>query len=79
MVSPTHKIDGDFVLDRLPGHPNCVCAVGATHAFKFASLFGRTISELLIDGKATTDINAFRFDRPALAFAKADWEIGAQA
>ncbi|MFO0992899.1 MAG: N-methyl-L-tryptophan oxidase [Hyphomicrobiales bacterium] len=75
----THTIDGDFVLDRVPGHPDCVCAVGATHAFKFASLFGRTLTELLVDGKATTDINAFRFDRPALASAKTDWEIGAQA
>jgi sarcosine oxidase len=65
----THTADGDFVLDYVPGHRNCVCAVGATHAFKFASLFGRTLSELLIDGKATTDIDAFRFDRPALAGA----------
>jgi sarcosine oxidase len=75
----THTIDGDFVLDRIPGHPNCICAVGATHAFKFASLFGRTLTELLVDGKPTTDIKAFRFDRPALASVDRDWEIGAQA
>ncbi|MBL8908402.1 MAG: N-methyl-L-tryptophan oxidase [Rhizobiales bacterium] len=75
----THTVDGDFVLDRIPGHPNCVCAVGATHAFKFASLFGRTLTELLVYGKATTNIHAFRFDRPTLALAKSDWEIGGSA
>jgi sarcosine oxidase len=63
----THTPDADFVLDRIPGHPNCVCAVGATHAFKFASVIGRTLSELLIDGQTPADISAFRFDRAALS------------
>ncbi len=62
----THTPDGDFVLDRIPGHPNCVCAVGATHAFKFASVIGRTLSELLVDGATPSDISAFGFDRPGL-------------
>ncbi len=62
----THTPDADFVLDRIPGHPNCVCAVGATHAFKFASVIGRTLAELLIDGETPSDIAAFRFDRPGL-------------
>jgi sarcosine oxidase len=63
----THTPDADFVLDRIPGHPNCVCVVGATHAFKFASVIGRTLSELLIDGQTPADISAFRFDRAALS------------
>ncbi|MBL8581092.1 MAG: N-methyl-L-tryptophan oxidase [Rhizobiaceae bacterium] len=63
----THTPDADFVLDRIPGHPNCVCAVGATHAFKFASVIGRTLSELLVDGSTPADISAFRFHRPGLA------------
>ena len=63
----THTPDGDFVLDRIPGHPNCVCVVGATHAFKFASVIGRTLSELLVDGSTRADIGAFRFGRPGLA------------
>jgi len=62
----THTPDADFVLDRIPGHPNCVCAVGATHAFKFASVIGRTLCELLADGTTPSDISAFRFDRPGL-------------
>jgi sarcosine oxidase len=63
----THTADGDFVLDYIPGHPNCVCAVGATHAFKFASLIGRTLTELLADRRSAADIDAFRFDRQTLA------------
>ncbi len=66
----THTPDVDFVLDRIPGHPNCVCAVGATHAFKFASLIGRTLSELLLDGRTSSDISAFRFERPSLQTGK---------
>lgn len=62
----THTPDADFVLDTIPGHPGCVCAVGATHAFKFASVIGRTLSELLIDGSTPADISAFRFKRPGL-------------
>lgn len=62
----THTPDGDFVLDRIPGHPNCVCTVGATHAFKFASVIGKTLAELLVDGSTPADISAFRFDRPGL-------------
>ncbi len=70
----THTPDGDFVLDRIPGHPNCVCVVGATHAFKFASVIGRTLSELLVDGSTPADIGAFRFGRPGLAMPGA-WNL----
>lgn len=62
----THTPDADFVIDRVPGHPDVVAAVGAAHAFKFASVIGQTLSELLIDGRTDKEIDAFRFDRPAL-------------
>ena len=58
--------DRDFVLDSLPGHPNVFVAVGAGHAFKFASVIGRILSELILDRKTESDISAFRYDRPAL-------------
>lgn len=70
----THTPDGDFVLDRIPGHPNCACAVGATHAFKFASVIGRVLSELMVDGETPSDIAAFRFGRPGLT-APAVWNL----
>lgn len=62
----THTPDVDFVLDRVPGHPGVVCAVGASHAFKFASIIGRTLSDLVLKGNTEHDISLFRFDRPGL-------------
>ncbi len=60
--------DRDFVLDRLPDHPNVVVALGAAHAFKFASLFGRIIAELVADGGTPSagEIERFSIDRPIL-------------
>jgi sarcosine oxidase len=58
----------DFVVDRLPDHPGIVLALGAGHGFKFASVLGRILAELAIDGStpSAADIEAFRVDRPLL-------------
>jgi monomeric sarcosine oxidase len=60
--------DRDFVVDRLPDHPGVVVALGAAHAYKFASVLGRILSDLVIDGStpSATDIERFRIDRPIL-------------
>lgn len=58
--------DRDFVLDTLPEYPQISVAIGAGHAFKFASLFGRILGELATTGKTSYPIRAFRMDRPAL-------------
>ena len=58
--------DRDFVLGSLPGYSNAFMALGAGHGFKFASLFGKILSELALDGQTTSDIRAFRCDRPVL-------------
>lgn len=58
--------DRDFIIDHLPAHPNVYVAVGAAHAFKFASLIGKILSELAIDDKTASDISPFKFDRPIL-------------
>ncbi len=60
--------DRDFVVDRLPDHPGVVLALGAGHAFKFASVLGRILGELAIDGStpSAAEIEAFRVDRPLL-------------
>ena len=58
--------DRDFVVDRLADHPNVVVLLGAAHAFKFAAWFGRTAAELVVGGAPSTDIDAFRLDRPGL-------------
>lgn len=58
--------DRDFVIDRLPQHPNIAVAIGAGHAFKFASLIGKILSELAINGTTTSDITPFGIKRPIL-------------
>ena len=58
--------DRDFVLDALPGHPDVHVALGAAHAFKFASLFGRIFAELAADGATASDLRPFAIDRPIL-------------
>jgi sarcosine oxidase len=58
--------DRDFVLDSVPDHPNALIAIGGGHGFKFASLIGRTLSELAIDGTTDRNIDPFQIDRPIL-------------
>jgi sarcosine oxidase len=58
--------DRDFVIDTLPELPSCAIAIGAGHAFKFAALIGRLLSELAIDGKASCDLQPFSLVRPIL-------------
>jgi sarcosine oxidase len=58
--------DRDFVLDAVPGHPRITVACDAAHAFKFATLFGRVLSDLALDGQTPYPISTFRADRPAL-------------
>jgi sarcosine oxidase len=60
--------DRDFVIDRLPDHPSVLVALGAAHAFKFSSLIGRILAELIVDGvtPSAAEIERFRIDRPIL-------------
>jgi sarcosine oxidase len=58
--------DRDFILDFVPGHPRIVLGIGAGHAAKFASLIGRILAELAIDGETGYPISPFAIDRPAL-------------
>jgi sarcosine oxidase len=58
--------DRDFVIDTLPGHPNIAVAIGAGHAFKFASLLGKTLSELVLDHATVADVDPFQIDRAIL-------------
>ena len=58
--------DRDFVVDRLPEHPDVAVAIGGGHGFKFASLMGQMLAELAIDGETPRDIAPFRIGRPIL-------------
>lgn len=59
--------DRDFILDRLPAHPQIMAVVGDGHAYKFASIMGKILSELALDGATTHDITPYSLQRPALA------------
>ena len=61
--------DRDFVLDTIPGHPDAVVAIGGGHGFKFASLIGRTLSELVMDGSTERNLEPFRIERAILQLA----------
>ncbi|TIC81919.1 N-methyl-L-tryptophan oxidase [Nocardioides sp. GY 10127] len=58
--------DQNFVVSPLPEDPRVVVFVGAGHAYKFASLLGRTLVELALDGRTPMPVDAFALDRPAL-------------
>lgn len=58
--------DRDFVLDLVPGHERAAVGQGAAHAFKFASVFGKSLVELVFDGKTGSDVSAWAIDREVL-------------
>jgi len=61
--------DRDFIVDKVPGAENAVIAIGAGHAFKFASALGKILSELACDGSTEADISGFSLNRPILQLA----------
>lgn len=72
--------DRDFVIDRVPGHPGVIVALGAAHAYKFAALFGVLLADLALDGSrgaTQTELGLFAIDRPALTGATTNLAPGA--
>ena len=65
----TLTADRDFVLDRLPDHPQVCVGLGAAHGFKFASWFGRELASLATGGARRDALADFRIDRPGLQVA----------
>ena len=60
--------DRDLVVDRVPEAPGVIVGLGAGHGFKFASVLGRILVELALEGSSPSDgeLGAFRIDRPIL-------------
>jgi monomeric sarcosine oxidase len=60
--------DRDFVVDRVPEAPGVLVALGAAHGFKYASVLGRVLAELALDGVTPSqpELERFRIDRPIL-------------
>lgn len=56
--------DENFFVDRHPHDPNVVLAVGLSgHGFKFASLLGKVLSDLALEGKTRHPIDFLRLQR----------------
>jgi sarcosine oxidase len=62
--------DRDFIVDTLPLYPNVSIAVGGGHGFKFASVIGRILSDLVLGGSTTADLSALKIDRPVLQMSE---------
>jgi sarcosine oxidase len=60
--------DRDFIVDALPEHPDVHVLLGSAHAYKFASVLGRIITERVLDGASPSEpeLEGFRIDRPIL-------------
>jgi sarcosine oxidase len=58
--------DRDFVIDTLPENPQIIVCSGAGHAYKFASLLGKILSQLAIEGQTEYPIEPFTLNRPAI-------------
>jgi sarcosine oxidase len=64
----TNSPDEHFIIDCLPEHPHVAVAAGFSgHGFKFCSVVGEIMTELVVDGATRLDTSLFRLDRPALA------------
>ncbi|MCH8295949.1 N-methyl-L-tryptophan oxidase [Candidatus Poribacteria bacterium] len=60
----TETPDEDFIIDAHPDCPDVLIATGFSgHGFKFCSLVGRILSEMVREGQTRFDINPFRLDR----------------
>ncbi|MCA9110396.1 MAG: FAD-dependent oxidoreductase, partial [Planctomycetaceae bacterium] len=59
--------DGHFIVDRHPEHENVVLAAGFSgHGFKFTSVIGEVLADLVTTGKTQLPISFLGIDRPAL-------------
>jgi sarcosine oxidase len=60
----TNTPDDDFVIDRLPGHPQIIIASPCSgHGFKFAPVLGEILADLALIGATNHDISRFRLAR----------------
>jgi monomeric sarcosine oxidase len=56
--------DEDWIIDYHPSYPNIVIAGGCSgHAFKFSTLIGRILTEMLLDGHSSHRLERFRMSR----------------
>lgn len=63
----TKTPDEHFVIDLHPEYSNVAIAAGFSgHGFKFSSVVGETLNQLVTTGRTEHDISLFSINRPAL-------------
>jgi sarcosine oxidase len=63
----TNTPDANFVIDRLADHPNVVVASACSgHGFKFSSVIGEILADLVLDGETRHPIGFLSSERLAL-------------
>lgn len=56
--------DEDFIIDSHPDYDNIIIAAGFSgHGFKFGSVIGEILSQLVVKGKSELDISLFKISR----------------
>ena len=60
----TNTPDEHFIIDRLPGTPQAlVVSACSGHGFKFCSVVGEIVADLVQDGSTQHDLSLFKLDR----------------
>ena len=60
----TMSSDQNFIVDHHPDHPNVLIACGFSgHGFKFASVMGEVLSQLILDEPVAFDLSHFSLTR----------------
>ncbi len=60
----TNTPDEDFIIDTLPGHSNVAIACGFSgHGFKFSSVVGEVLSQMVTNQEISFDMSPFRLSR----------------
>jgi sarcosine oxidase len=60
----TNTPDGEFVIDRHPGHEQVLIVSACSgHGFKFASVIGEVVADLVTHGRSRFDLEPFRLAR----------------
>jgi N-methyl-L-tryptophan oxidase len=63
----TNTPDENFIIDKHPAHDHIAIAAGFSgHGYKFSSVVGEILGELITKGEASQDISLFKATRPSL-------------
>lgn len=63
----TNTPDKNFIIDTHPEQKNIIIGGGFSgHGFKYSSVIGEILSQIIADGKTSHDISKFSISREAL-------------